>query len=293
MYGTFWRSIKAITPSIALTVATVAVIVVGTLVPATAAVRVRNDLSSAERQSLARAGAFTRHPVKFMLVGDSLALTMAVGLRDQSVSRYGVSMINRETLGCDLDNLDTIVSGAEGIPESSCRYWKTLWPQYVTQAKPDVVGLLIGRWDIVDRVDHGKIVHIGEPAWNRHLYDEIDQAVHIFSSQGAKVVLFTMPYIDPPQEAPSGTPYPENEPVRVNEFNQILTEVTQRNNRVVTLIDLNKQLDPHGHFQEVIEGVTVRSSDGIHITAAGGEWLQPYIFPTVAALGLAGRAQRP
>ena len=31
MYGTFWRSIKAITPSIALTVATVAVIVVGTL----------------------------------------------------------------------------------------------------------------------------------------------------------------------------------------------------------------------------------------------------------------------
>ena len=38
MYGTFWRSIKAITPSIALTVATVAVIVVGTLAPATAAV---------------------------------------------------------------------------------------------------------------------------------------------------------------------------------------------------------------------------------------------------------------
>ena len=85
MYGTFWRSIKAITPSIALTVATVAVIVVGTLAPATATVRIRNDLSSAERQSLARAGAFTRHPVKFMLVGDSIAATLEIGLSDHSV----------------------------------------------------------------------------------------------------------------------------------------------------------------------------------------------------------------
>jgi hypothetical protein len=254
---------------------------------------VRNGLSGAERRSLTQAGAFKDHPVKFMLVGDSIALTMAVGLREQSVSRFGVLMINRETLGCDLDNLPTIVGGAEGIPESSCRYWKTLWPQYVTEAKPDVVGLLIGRWDIVDHIDHGKIVHIGEPAWNAHIFDEIDQAVHIFSSQGAKVVLFTMPYLDPPQEAPSGATYPENEPVRVTEFNHILTEVAQQNERVVTLIDLNEHLDPHGHFQGVIDGITVRSSDGIHITKAGGEWLQPYIFPKVAALGLAVRARRP
>ena len=79
----------------------------------------------------------------------------------------------------------------------------------------------------------------------------------------------------------------------MNEFNQILTEVMKQNDRVVTLIDLNKQLDPHGYFQAVIDGVTVRSSDGIHITAAGGEWLQPFIFPTVAALGLADRVQGP
>jgi peptidoglycan/LPS O-acetylase OafA/YrhL len=44
MYGTFWRSLKALTPSVLLMGATVAVIVVGTLVPATAAVRVQNGL---------------------------------------------------------------------------------------------------------------------------------------------------------------------------------------------------------------------------------------------------------
>ena len=107
MYGTFWRSLKAAVPATALLVATVVVIVVGTLVPATAAVRVRNDLSSTERQSLARVGAFTRHPVKFMMVGDSIAATLEIGLGDHSVSRYGVSIIDRTVLGCDLDNLDS------------------------------------------------------------------------------------------------------------------------------------------------------------------------------------------
>jgi hypothetical protein len=39
----------------------------------------------------------------------------------------------------------------------------------------------------------------------------------------------------------------------------------------------------------VVDGVTVRSTDGIHLTKAAGEWLQPDIMPTVDALGLAAR----
>ena len=55
------------------------------------------------------------------------------------------------------------------------------------------------------------------------------------------------------------------------------------------MVDLNKQLDPEGHFQTVIDGMTVRWADGIHISKPGGEWLQPFILPTVAQLGLAAR----
>ncbi len=80
-----------------------------------------------------------------------------------------------------------------------------------------MVGLLVGRWDITNHLDHGQIVHIGQPAWNAHLDDEIDQAVTILSAHGAKVVLFTMPYVDP--VSPTGTQYPENSPTRVDEFN--------------------------------------------------------------------------
>jgi hypothetical protein len=41
----------------------------------------------------------------------------------------------------------------------------------------------------------------------------------------------------------------------------------------------------------VVDGVTVRSTDGVHLTLAGGEWLQPHILPAVAAVGLADRAK--
>ena len=95
MYGTFWRSLKAAVPAAALMVATVAVVVVGTIVPATAAVHVRRPC----RPPSARRwwpGASVPHPVRFMMVGDSLAVTMAIGLEVKSVSRFGVG-INHET----------------------------------------------------------------------------------------------------------------------------------------------------------------------------------------------------
>ena len=61
----------------------------------------------------------------------------------------------------------------------------------------------------------------------------------------------------------------------------------------MTVIDLNRILDPHGSFQIVVDGVPVRWADGIHISEPGGEWLQARVLPTVARLGLAVRGARP
>ena len=79
--------------------------------------------------------------------------------------------------------------------------WRSLWRGQVAQYRPDVVGLLMGRRDITDHIDDGRTVSIGQPAWDAHLYNEISQAVSVLSAGGARVVLFTMPYIDPIDDA--------------------------------------------------------------------------------------------
>jgi peptidoglycan/LPS O-acetylase OafA/YrhL len=293
MEGTFWRSLKAVGPAVVLMGVTVAVIVAGTVVPATAAVPPppRHDpLSPTQRRALVSAHAFTTDPVRFALFGDSVALTLGVGLNVDSVPRYGVRVLDGTFLGCDLDDTEVELSGVVGPATPGCIGWRTVWPGLMARYHPEVTGLLLGRWEVSDHLYRGHWVHVGDPVWDRHLTAELDRAVDILSAGGAKVILFTFPYVDPPQQAANGSMFSEDEPSRMRAFNQLLSRVADSRKGVATLVDLNATLDPHGHYQAVVDGVTVRNSDGIHLTRAAGVWLQPVIMPTIDTLALAGRS---
>jgi peptidoglycan/LPS O-acetylase OafA/YrhL len=291
--GRIFRGRTGLGMAASASLVTALVVLVATVVPATEAVALPagGGLPSTERRLLVSAGAFSSHPIRFFLLGDSVALTLGIGLYQHSVTRYGVDLLVGGALGCDLDRVEVRLAGTVGPPVPGCENWRSQWKKKVARLHPDVVGLLIGRWEVSDHLYQGHWVHVGEPAWDRHLLAELNQAVDIFSAHGARVVLFTMPYVDPSTEAANGTPFPENDPSRVRAFNRLLAAVAASRKNVVTLIDLNKMIDPNGHYQAVIDGVTVRNSDGIHLTKVGGEWLQPSILPTIAALGLAVRSR--
>ncbi|MGO8871039.1 MAG: acyltransferase family protein [Acidimicrobiales bacterium] len=271
---------------------TAAAVLLATVAPATRAVALpgRNATPAAERQALTAARAYTTRPIRFMLAGDSIAVTLGFGLTVDSVHHYGVVVENKARLGCDLDQVDTIVADVVGPPTSECADWRTSWAAQVDQLRPDVVGLLLGRWEVTDHLYEGHWVHVGQPVWDDHLTSELAQVIDIFTSKGAKVVLFTLPDVDPSVESANGTPFAEDEPSRTRAWNAVVEHVAARHPRTVTLIDLNKLLDPHGTFQPVIDGIAVRWADGIHISQAGGEWLQPKVLPAVAALGLQASA---
>lgn len=262
-----------------------------TVAPATTVGAVQADkrLPAAQQRTHTPGLPFT-DPVRFVLVGDSVAATLAEGLGQQSAMRYGVDVVDRAALGCDLDTLEVNLSGAVGPPTPGCTDWRSVWSEMIARDRPEVVGLLVGRWEVSDHLYGGSWVHIGQQAWDDHLTAELNQAFDIFSSKGARVVAFTMPYVDPPSEAADGTPFSENDPMRIAAFNSLLRSVVSRRHGGVTVIDLNKQLDPGGHFQSTIAGNPVRWSDGIHITLAGGAWLQPDILPLIAEQGLLARS---
>ena len=86
----------------------------------------------------------------------------------------------------------------------------------------------LGRWEVSDRIIDGHWTEIGQPAWDNLYSAELAEAIRILSSRGAHVVIFTLPYITQTTEAPNGTPWDINQPVRTNEYNALVRRVVAR-----------------------------------------------------------------
>jgi hypothetical protein len=243
-------------------------------------------LQAVPAAAASRVSAPGRHPVRLLIVGDSIALTLGMGLSVDSGSRYGVTVSDHATLGCDLDpGLQVLVAGSPGPATPGCDLWRGLWPLLVAHERPQVVALGLGRWEVTDHLLGNQWVHVGEPAWDQHLTGDLRSAVALFHSFGARVVLFTMPYIDPTDRQPDGLPWSEDTPARVRAYNELLRQVARADPHVVTVIDLNRILSPQGVYTASLHGVAVRSSDGVHISALGGEFVQRQILPLIDRIG--------
>jgi len=231
------------------------------------------------------AGADAAHPERALLLGDSMAETLGAGLSVGSLG-WGVSLTNHGELGCDLDPQTTVnVMGVVGPAALGCPQWRTEWARLVAQSDPDVVVVLLGRWESLDRVYDGRWTHVGEAAFDQHLQDELSQIITIGSSSGARVVFLTLPYIAETTVQPNGSPWDMNLPSRTDAFNADVRAAVDAHPGQSSVIDLNKILDPRGHYVSTIDGFRVRDTDEEHLSRLGGEWLRPLLLPQLAALG--------
>jgi peptidoglycan/LPS O-acetylase OafA/YrhL len=226
------------------------------------------------------------HTVDAMVFGDSLALTLGVGLSNRSQA-WGVHVDNQAILGCDLDPDSTVnIQGNIGKAAQGCAQWRKTWTAAIQRANPDVVLIELGRWEVSDRIVNGKWTRIGEKPWDDLLGHLLDQAITVASQRGAKVVLLTLPYIQQTTEQPNGQPWDINQPVRTDQYNAVLRQAVARHPGVASIIDLNRLLDPAGHYTSYLDGVRVRNPDDEHPSTAGGELLRPVILPQLLTLGL-------
>ncbi len=285
----FWRTLRSAGPALVAVGATVAVVVAATAGPATAAPTSPAGLVGARATSAEwRAVHLTSFDgtgpgLRVLLVGDSLALTVGVGLAPYAHA-YGIDLGGRSHTGCGVAiALPLLDHGVVGDPFTNCPTWPTWWSDDVRELHPQVVGLVIGFWEVVDRVYQGRWQHLGDPAFDAYETAQLDRAVAILSSGGAKVALFTSPYFDT-GEQPDGAAWPQDDPARVDRLNAIIESVARHHPGVVTVIPLNRFLDPAGHFTWTLDGHVVRQGDGVHTTLAGGAYLAPRVLPLLEAM---------
>ncbi|MCQ8210859.1 hypothetical protein NPS74_24560, partial [Cutibacterium acnes subsp. acnes] len=69
-------------------------------------------------------------------------------------------------------------------------------------------------------MNEGRWTHIGESGYDAYLRSELNRALDILGSTGARVVVTTEPY-NRRAEKPDGSLYPEDQPKRVERWNTL------------------------------------------------------------------------
>jgi hypothetical protein len=220
-------------------------------------------------------GSNTPRPHTVSVFGDSTAWTMMRYLP----ATPGVEFLDRTTIGCGVVRGGPYRAIGQTLQQKpQCDNWPMSWSDRIAYDRPDVALLMIGRWEVVDRVNEGAWTHTGDPKFDAYLTGELQHAVQILGSTGARVVVTTLPY-NRGGEQPDGSLYPEDQPERIDHWNTLLRRAVGKLPNV-TVVDLNRKLCPGGGYAAKIDGIRLRS-DGIHLTPDGVRWLTPWLEQSV------------
>ena len=187
----------------------------------------------------------------------------------------GLDFADYTTIGCGIARGGPYRYAGETLNQKpECDAWPSRWPQRISHDRPDVVLLIIGRWEVVDRMSEHHWTHIGDPGYDAYLRGELNRALDILGSTGARIVVTTEPY-NRRGERPDGSLYPEDQPSRADDWNALLRSVVAKRSNV-SILDLNDKLCPDGEYTTKVDGIKMRI-DGVHPTPEAVKWLAPWL----------------
>jgi peptidoglycan/LPS O-acetylase OafA/YrhL/lysophospholipase L1-like esterase len=201
-----------------------------------------------------------------MVVGDSTAITLAEPLKGPGVSA-GLAIHDGGRFAC------TIIMGYSGdnasgsskadFPYSPSCDWRTKWPPQLDQWRPKVVLMLFGPLDTADHLLNGRWLRVGTPEWQSYYQDQLAAMVKLLSSQGAQVVIATVPqYHHTPDAAYPDPTY--NDPRRLAALNGMYEYFASTHS--VNILDLASQVQPSD-----------LGEDGVHFSLAGVTRLAAFV----------------
>jgi hypothetical protein len=220
-------------------------------------------------------------PLKLMLEGDSIGLTLSFGLVPKENPQH-VEFRTYAKVNCGIVSGQYVELGVPIFPNPNCANWQDSWRRDADSFEPDVTAVLVGRWELHDRIRDGRRQHIGEPAFDAHLLAQLDEAIALLSADHRKVALLTVPCFQQ-HEQDDGTPEPQDDPARGQRWNQLLETAAARRPDVARVFDITGALCPGGVYRKTdAAGRVLRTEDGIHITEAGSEAVGRTLLPALA-----------
>jgi peptidoglycan/LPS O-acetylase OafA/YrhL/lysophospholipase L1-like esterase len=234
-------------------------------------------------------------PVSVMVLGDSVALTLALGLKREGPG-LGLLVDNKGGYGCGFlpgdEELD-VNSKWSTVKADTCREWRSTWLSDVDEFQPDVVVLLFGAWDVFDLKVGGRLLEVGTPEWEAYALKELGHTVDVVSARGAKVILLTCPCFKPRDLGLGADSEARLNPERVDDLNDVYWEFSRQHADQVVIADLNGLVCPEGEYTDVtIDGVHLRE-DGVHFTPEGADLVARWLASEIISVVPEGRRPAP
>jgi peptidoglycan/LPS O-acetylase OafA/YrhL len=220
-------------------------------------------------------------PKRVLLIGDSLAFTLGVPWLGNEQS-YGIQLTDAALLGCafttqgELNVAGTWEGQSEGCPDELEE-----WAKEERTLHPQAVVVELGYRDQFDWRINGKIVHLGQAAFDSYVQKQIDRMVQVLGANGTKILFLSVPYTHPP-DLPDGSAAPAASPARHALINEMLASEARRHANVQVL-DLDPTISPGGHYDANVNGQLCRF-DGVHFTVYCSELLEPQVLGDVRKL---------
>ncbi len=246
-------------------------------------------------------------PATVLLLGDSTAVTFGFGLGVEA-AKYHATLVNQGIIECGVAEVTDVQTGQSVEPPGpACRpytplseQWPALWAGDVARYQPQIVAILVGRWEVSNVKWDGSWTNILAAPFANYVRRQLQLAVDISSSQGAHVDLLTAPCYDS-GEQPNGDPWPADSAGRLAAFNDVVRQVAAADPGVASVVNLDAVVCPGGSFLASEGQTPIRAPDGVHFpwftvgqpNAADpntlaevdrfGAWLGPQVWPQLMA----------
>ena len=294
--GHFWRSIKAVPVASLSTAAVVGVIIVATI-PAGGAPKPVTHFSASHAGS---------RPAHLVVLGDSTGLTLGYALK--ATAPVGTTVENAALFGCgtpigamysnDPPNTGEPMFAPCNSATPALERWPARDASAIAATGPgDVVLYVGGTWECQDILRDGRWQNITQSGFRRYVLAQLEVLEATATAKGAHLEMTTMPAIAEGRiwGAPS---VPDDSAQRRLLYDQLVRQVASQHPRAVSVIDYAHVLTPRGHFAETLDGVQVRTPDGVHTPAfapgdsfasnstpqvaqAFYDWISPRIWPMI------------
>lgn len=223
-------------------------------------------------------------PLKVLLVGDSLAGSLGVGLGVLAPG-FHVDLVNAGHPGCSVSMDGEIeLTYFDAPPGAPCvvdrpDHLLAVWREWVAAFRPDVV-VYLARSDLLNQQVHGRWTWIGRRSFNVWYAARLRQMLGIFTADGARVVLMTVPV----SEEATVHARPQDNPVRVGRLGKLFQLAAAAMPGRVSIYNLAQLLTPDFRYRASVDGLPLRCADGVHLTPEAGIVVAADLFPRLWAL---------